>query len=100
VSPDKRHKNQIDHVLINNRFKSSITNVRTLRGADADSDYLLVGIWIRAKFKKQYRHKLNTIDRYDIEKLEEANIQKDYSIRICENLIAQQIINTDDVNDV
>lgn len=52
VSPNGRHKNQIDHVLINNRFKNSITNVRTLREADADSDHLLVGIWIRVKFKK------------------------------------------------
>jgi len=66
VSPDGRHKNQIDHVLINNRFKNNITNVRTLRGADADSDHFLVGIWIRVKFKKRYRHKLNTVDGYDI----------------------------------
>jgi len=86
--------------LINNRFRISITNVRTLRGADADSDHLLVGIWIRVKFKKQYRHKLNTIERYDIEKLEEVNIQKDYSKRICATLKVQQITNTNDVNDV
>jgi len=100
VSPDGRHKNQIDHVLINNRLKNSITNVRTLRGADADSGHFLVGIWIRVKFKKRYRHKLNTIDRYDIEKLEEVNIQKDYDRKICETLKVQQITNTDDVNDV
>jgi hypothetical protein len=79
VSLNGRHKNHIDHVLITNRFKNSITNVKTLRGADADSDHLLVGIWIRVKFKKQYRQKLNTIDRYDIEKLEKVNIQNDYS---------------------
>jgi hypothetical protein len=100
VSPIGRRKNQIDHVLINNRFKNSITNVRILRGADADSDHLLVGIWIRVKFKKRYRHKLNTVDRYDIEKLEEVNIQKDYGRKICETLKVQQITNTDDVNDV
>ncbi|KAL4154026.1 hypothetical protein QTP88_001859 [Uroleucon formosanum] len=100
ISPDGRQKNQIDRVLINNRFRNSITNVRTLRGADADSDHLLVGIWIRVKFKKQYRRKLNTIDRYDIEKLEEVNIQKDYIRRICETFKGQQITNTNDVNDV
>jgi len=27
VSPDGRHNNQIDHVLINNRFRNSITTV-------------------------------------------------------------------------
>jgi len=76
VSPDRRHRNQIDYVLINNRFKNSITNVRTLRGADAYFDHFPVGIWIRVKFKKRYRHKLNTIDKYDIEKLEEVNIDR------------------------
>lgn len=76
VSPDGRHNNQIDHVLIDNRFKNSITNVWTLGGADADSDRFLVGIWIRDKFKKRYRRKLNTIDKYDIEKLEEVKLSK------------------------
>jgi len=52
VSPDGRYKNQIDHVLVNSRFKNSILNVRTLRGADVDSDHLLLGIWIRVKLKK------------------------------------------------
>lgn len=52
VSPDGKYKNQIDHVLINKRFKNGITNVRTFRGADSDSDHLLVGFWIRIKLKK------------------------------------------------
>lgn len=84
--------------MIKNRFRNSITNVRTLRGADANSDHLLVGIWIRVKFKKQYRHNLNTIDRYDIKKLDEVNIQEDYGRKIGETLKVQQIANTDDVN--
>lgn len=96
VSPDGRHKNQINHVLIRNRFKNGIIDVRTLRRADVDSDLLLVGIWIRVKFKKQYSHKLNAIDRYDIEKLEDVNKQKNYSKRISETLKKQQIISIDD----
>lgn len=79
VSPDGRHKNHIDHVLVSNRLKNGITNVRTLRGGDADSDHLLVGILIRIKFKKQFKRKLNTIYKYDIKKLEDVNIQKNYS---------------------
>jgi len=39
VSPDGKYKNQIDHVLVNERFKNGITNVRTLRGAKADKTY-------------------------------------------------------------
>jgi len=50
-------------------------NYITLWEADADSDHLLVGIWLRVKFKKQCRHKLNAIYKYNTEKLEDVNIQ-------------------------
>lgn len=73
MSPGGKHKNQIDHELVNNSIKIGITNVRMLREADADSAYLLKGIWISVKFKKNF---LNAIERYDIEKLEDDNKRK------------------------
>uniref|UniRef100_A0A2S2NJR6 Craniofacial development protein 2 n=1 Tax=Schizaphis graminum TaxID=13262 RepID=A0A2S2NJR6_SCHGA len=42
IAPNGVYKNQIDHILINNRFKNTIKNIRTLRGANTDSDHLLV----------------------------------------------------------
>jgi len=42
VSPDGRYISQIDHVLIKNRYKSNITNVKSYREADVDSDHYLV----------------------------------------------------------
>jgi len=41
-SPDEKTTNQIDHVLIQKRFRSCITNVRSFRGADYDTDYFLI----------------------------------------------------------
>jgi len=47
-SPDQQTENQIDHVLIDGRFFSDITNVRTYRSANIDSDHYLVAISMRS----------------------------------------------------
>ena len=41
--------NQIDHILINKRRASMITDVRTLRGPNYDSDHYLVRTKIRQR---------------------------------------------------
>ena len=43
-SPDGRVVNRIDHVLMDSRNERCITNVRTYRGPDTNSDHYLVGI--------------------------------------------------------
>ncbi|KAK9693646.1 hypothetical protein QE152_g34056 [Popillia japonica] len=42
IAPNGLTKNQIDHVLIEMKHAKNITNVRSYRGADADSDHILV----------------------------------------------------------
>lgn len=42
VSPDGRTKSQIDHILINERYKTSVRQVRSYRGADGDKDHYLI----------------------------------------------------------
>ena len=39
VSPDERTKNQIDHITINQKWKSSMKDVKALRLADASNDH-------------------------------------------------------------
>ena len=41
-SPDGRTVNQIDHVVINYKWRRSLKDVHTCRGADAGSDHYLV----------------------------------------------------------
>ena len=41
-SPVGRTVNQIDHVVINNKWRRSLKDVHTCRGADAGSDHYLV----------------------------------------------------------
>ena len=52
-SPDKKTINQIDHIIINNKWRKSMKDVRVFRGADANSDHYLVTTLIKLKLKKQ-----------------------------------------------
>jgi hypothetical protein len=48
-SADSRTANQTDHILINNRFRSAITDIRALRGPDNGSDHNLLKINFEVK---------------------------------------------------
>jgi endonuclease/exonuclease/phosphatase family metal-dependent hydrolase len=42
TSPDGRTKNQIDHVIINGKWRRSLQDIRVMRSADVGSDHNLV----------------------------------------------------------
>lgn len=42
IAPNGKHKSQIDNVVIDKRFKSSINSVRMYRGVNGDTDHYLV----------------------------------------------------------
>ena len=65
---DKRY--QIDFILINQRFKNSIKNAKTLPGADADTDHNLLVVDMITRLKHVTRKKQST-KRWDLMKLEE-----------------------------
>ena len=48
-SPDNRSKNQIDYILIEERFQNSITSCRSMPGADCGSDHVPVVGTMRLK---------------------------------------------------
>lgn len=50
-SPGDLHRNQIDFITIDQRWKSSVTNAKTYPGADCGSDHQLVVAEVRIRFK-------------------------------------------------
>jgi hypothetical protein len=69
--PGGTEGNQIDHMLISKKWKRIIQDVRTYRGANVDSDHLLVVAKMRMKVVKQTGGSRK--NRWDVEKLNQLN---------------------------
>lgn len=63
ISPDAATKNQIDHVMIDNKHRLWFSNVRSYRRADADTDHYLVIATLTEKLSilwKENKHREST----------------------------------------
>lgn len=84
-SPNGLAINQIDHILIDYRHKSSLLDVRCMRGANADSDHFLVISKIRSKICRNGSNEggnNNTRAIYDTEKLRNPEVRLLYTQQV------------------
>ncbi|XP_062618616.1 craniofacial development protein 2-like [Saccostrea cucullata] len=56
TSPDGNTQNQIDHELINKRWRGTLQDVRALREADVGSDHIIVLVKLKLKLRKINGH--------------------------------------------
>ena len=77
-SPGDRYRNQIDYILIDTKWKTSVTNARTRPGVDCDSDHILVTANLRLKAFKKEKGKPTL--KYDVDKLDDPEIDGQYII--------------------
>ena len=56
ISPDSRHRNQIDYILCSQRWRSSIQSAKTRPGADCGSAHELIIAKFRLKLKKVWEN--------------------------------------------
>ncbi|XP_071145396.1 craniofacial development protein 2-like [Mytilus edulis] len=100
-SPNQRDKNQIYHIMIHGMRKRSLLVVKVKRGADVGSDHHLKTADIKLKLRANGKN-TRSWKQFDIEKLKESNVRKEYTtlirnrFRILENLNDQDDTETID----
>jgi hypothetical protein len=73
TSPDGETHNQIDHILIDRRRRSSILDIRSFRATDCDTDHYLVVVNVmeRLAVDKQRLHRTD-MERFNLKKLNDV----------------------------
>jgi hypothetical protein len=69
ISPDGERKNQIDHVMIDSRHATDLSDVRSFRGADCNTDHFLVRAMVKQRTAIGKKMKGEKITRRDTEVL-------------------------------
>ena len=85
ASPGGVHKNMIDLILVQQRWKSSVINCRTFQSADICSDHSLVLCNIRLRLKKLYNKAQHRI-RIDVSQLKSEKIRECYSKKLVKDI--------------
>ncbi|CAF2041487.1 unnamed protein product [Rotaria magnacalcarata] len=85
ASPDGVHKNMINLVLIQKRWKSSVTNCRTFQSADISSDHSLVLCNIKLRLKRRCI-KSQQYHRADVSQLKSQKVREVYQTRLVNRL--------------
>ena len=79
LSPDGGTENQIDHVVFSNRWRSSLQDVRAMRGADVESDHHLLIAKVRIKIAKVKKGKSGRV-RFEVSKLRDLETRNVFKL--------------------
>ena len=78
ISPLDQSKHQIDYIMIDKNWKSTVINSSSKPGADSDSDHILVTARFRLKPLKTSKSKVEA--KFDLDKLKDPDVSLGYVI--------------------
>ena len=85
TSPDGLHRNQIDYILIQKRWRSMIKSAKTMPGADCGTDHELLVATIQVKLKKTKKPEIE--NRYNL-----CDIPERYAVEVMNRFAALDLI--------
>ena len=98
-SPNGRDRNQIDHLLINGKWRRSLRDVKVRRGADFGSDHHLATACLKLKLKSAGRLTKGR-SRFDLSQLKHPNVRKSFILEVCNRFEALvELDGREDIND-
>jgi len=74
IAPDGDHRNQIDYMLAQRRWISSVCKCRSYPGADIDSDHVLVAMKLRLKLQR-LKKRACRVPSYDFSDAKEYEVE-------------------------
>jgi len=89
TSPDGKTKNQIDHIIINKKWRTSLLDVRTRRGADVASDHELIVAKIRLKLRTAKKGEIRN-GKFNVQKLQNPEVAQKFRIELTNRYQALQ----------
>ena len=94
TSPDGKTVNQIDHVVINNKWRRSLKEMHTCRGADTGCNHYLVMSRLKLCLRKAPAKK-NRPMRYNTPRLKEDEVLKAFVVEIKNQF---QLLSTEEID--
>ena len=85
ASPDGIHKNMIDLILIQQRWKTSVINCRTFQSADISSDHFLVLCNIKLQLKRMNNRPQQRC-RGDVNQQRDEKVRQSYNVLLEKNM--------------
>ena len=97
-SPNGKHHNQIDYIMIKRRLQNSVNIAKTsFPGADIGSDHDLVMMTFKLHLKKVSKQGHSRI-RFDLEKLKDPEVAETFKAMIGGKFAPLTLLDADDVN--
>ena len=78
ISPGDQYRNQIDYIMVDKAWKSTVLDSKTRPGADCNTDHILVTAKLRLKAYAKKKPKANF--RYDLDKLKDEETKEAFQI--------------------
>ena len=82
TSPDGNSKNQIDHIVINRRWRKSVIGVRTIRGNRVGSDHQLLMSKIKLKLMRNKKSDNVREKMFDNKRLKDPSVNREFQIEL------------------